>query len=159
MTIQNRPGKKIKIKNFSGMSLVEALVATVVVGVGLVTVLQLAAFVTRSVDSSIEKNKVNYLSEMMMEDMLSDKTYLVSYQKTLICGITPPPTQNLYDLRINQWQNNFKNSLDGGLSAQDTRCTNLDTKEVVFLSQVSGTKIKFTSNNGKIERYLGAIIK
>ena len=95
----------------------------------------------------------------MMEDMLSDKTYLVSYQKTLICGITPPPTQNLYDLRINQWQNNFKNSLDGGLSAQDTRCTNLDTKEVVFLSQVSGTKIKFTSNNGKIERYLGAIIK
>ena len=59
MTIQNRPGKKIKIKNFGGMSLVEALVATVVVGVGLVTVLQLAAFVTRSVDSSIEKNKVN----------------------------------------------------------------------------------------------------
>lgn len=159
MTIQNRPGKKIKIKNFSGMSLVEALVATVVVGVGLVTVLQLAAFVTRSVDSSIEKNKVNYLSEMMMEDMLSDKTYLVSYQKTLNCGITPPQTQNLYDLRINQWQNSFKNSLDGGLAAQDTRCTNLDTKQVVFLSQVSGTKIKFISDNGKIERYLGAIIK
>ena len=159
MTIQNRPGKKIKIKNFSGMSLVEALVATVVVGVGLVTVLQLAAFVTRSVDSSIEKNKVNYLSEMMMEDMLSDKTYLVSYQKTLTCGITAPPTQNLYDLRINQWQNNFKNSLDGGLAAQDTRCTNLDSKQVVFLSQVSGAKIKFISNNGKLERYLGAIIK
>lgn len=159
MTIQNRPGKKIKIKNFSGMSLVEALVATVVVGVGLVTVLQLAAFVTRSVDSSIEKNKVNYLSEMMMEDMLSDKTYLVSYQKTLTCGITPPPTQNLYDLRINQWQNNFKNNLDGGLAAQDTRCTNLDTKQVIFLSQVGGTKIKFISDNGKIERYLGAIIK
>jgi hypothetical protein len=45
------------------------------------------------------------------------------------------------------------------LAAQDTRCTSLDTKEVVFLSQVGGTKIKFVSNNGKLEKYLGAIIK
>ena len=159
MTIKHRLGKKKQIKNFAGMSLVEALVATVVVGIGLVTVLQLAAFVTRGIDNSIEKNKVNYLSEMMMEDMLSDKASLISYQRTLTCGVIPPPTQNLYDLRINQWQNDFKNSLDGGLAAQDTRCTSLDTKEVVFLSQVGGTKIKFISDNGKIERYLGAIIK
>jgi Tfp pilus assembly protein PilV len=141
------------------MSLIEALVATVVVGVGLVTVLQLAAFVTRSVDISIEKNKVNYLSEMMMEDMLSDRASLVLYQRTLNCGITTQPTQNLNDLRINNWQTNFKGSLDGGLVGQDTRCTSLDSKQVTFLTQVSGTKIRFISNNGRLENYLGAIIR
>lgn len=160
MIIQHQVGKMHKIKkNLSGMSLVEALVATVIVGVGLVTVLQLATYVTQSVDSSIQKNKANYLSEMMMEDMISDKTSLASYQRTLTCGIIQPPTQNLYDLRITQWQNNFKDSLDGGLSGQDTRCTNLDTKEVIFLNQSSGAKIRFISNNGKLEKYLGAIIR
>lgn len=160
MIIQHQVGKMHKIKkNLSGMSLVEALVATVIVGVGLVTVLQLATYVTQSVDSSIQKNKANYLSEMMMEDMISDKTSLASYQRTLTCGIIQPPTQNLYDLRITQWQNNFKDSLDGGLIGQDTRCTNLDTKEVIFLNQSSGAKISFRSNNGKLEKYLGAVIK
>lgn len=160
MIIQHQVGKMHKIKkNLSGMSLVEALVATVIVGVGLVTVLQLATYVTQSIDSSIQKNKANYLSEMMMEDMISDKTSLASYQRTLTCGIIQPPTQNLYDLRITQWQNNFKDSLDGGLGGQDTRCTNLDIKEVIFLNQSSGAKIKFTSNNGKLEKYLGAVIK
>jgi Tfp pilus assembly protein PilV len=157
--MQHRLGKKNRTKNLSGMSLIEALVATVVVGVGLVTVLQLAAFVTRSVDISIEKNKVNYLSEMMMEDMLSDRASLVLYQRTLNCGITTPPTQNLNDLRINNWQTNFKGSLDGGLVGQDTRCTSLDSKQVTFLTQVSGTKIRFISNNGRLENYLGAIIR
>ena len=159
MTMQQRLGKKNKTKSLSGMSLIEALVATVVVGVGLVTVLQLAAFVTRSVDISIEKNKVNYLSEMMMEDMLSDRTSLVSYQRTLNCGITTQPTQNLNDLRIINWQTNFRGSLDGGLTGQDTRCTSLDSKQVTFLTQVSGTKIRFISNNGRLENYLGAIIR
>ena len=159
MTMQQRLGKKNKIKSLSGMSLIEALVATVVVGVGLVTVLQLAAFVTRSVDISIEKNKVNYLSEMMMEDMLSDRASLVSYQRTLNCGITTQPTQNLNDLRIINWQTNFRGSLDGGLTGQDTRCTSLDSKQVTFLTQVSGTKIRFISNNGRLENYLGAIIR
>ena len=157
--MQHRLGKKNKTKNLSGMSLIEALVATVVVGVGLVTVLQLAAFVTRSVDISIEKNKVNYLSEMMMEDMLSDRNSLSFYQRTLNCGITTQPTQNPYDLRINKWQTNFKGSLDGGLTGQDTRCTGLDSKQVTFVTQVSGTRIRFISNNGRLENYLGAIIK
>jgi Tfp pilus assembly protein PilV len=159
MTMQHRLGKKNRTKNLSGMSLIEALVATVVVGVGLVTVLQLAAFVTRSVDISIEKNKVNYLSEMMMEDMLSDRNFLSFYQRTLNCGITTQPTQNPYDLRINNWQTNFKGSLDGGLAGQDTRCTGLDRKQVTFVPLVRGTRITFISNNGRLENYLGAIIK
>jgi Tfp pilus assembly protein PilV len=158
--MQHQRGKKCKIKkNLSGMSLIEALVATVIVGFGLVTVLQLATYVTQSVDNSIQKNKANYLSEMMMEDMISGRTSLASYQRTLTCGIIQPPTQNLHDLRITQWQNNFRDSLDGGLSGQDTRCTSLDIKEVRFLNQSSGAKIRFTSNNGRLEKYLGAIIR
>lgn len=159
MTMQQRLGKKSKTKSLSGMSIIEALVATVIVGVGLVSVLQLAAFVTRSVDISIEKNKVNYLSEMMMEDMLSDKDSLILYQRALGCGITIQPTQNLNDLRINNWQTNFRGSLDGGLIGQDTRCTSLDSKQVNFITQVSGARIRFISNNGRLENYLGAIIR
>lgn len=150
---------KKKIRKLKGMSLIEALVAVVIVGVGLVSVLQLAAFATRSIDKSIEKNKVNFLSEMMMEDMLSDKNSLSSYQKNISCGVIAAPSQNLYDLRINQWQNNFKNSLDGGLAVQNTRCSSLDSKKVTFLSNTSGTTINFFTNEGTLRKFLGAIIK
>jgi len=160
MIMQHQGGEKSKIKkSISGMSIIEALVATVIVGVGLVTVLQLATYVTQSIDRSIQKNKINYLSEMMMEDMFSVRTGLNAYARTFGCSVTLSNNQNLSDLRLNQWQSNFKNSLDGGLDAANTRCTNNDAKQVTLSNQNTGAKILLRSDNGKVERNLGAIIR
>jgi Tfp pilus assembly protein PilV len=166
--MQAQLGKKNKIKNIKAMSIVEALVATVILGVGIISVLQLAAWVTRSVDVSIEKNKVNYLSEMMMEDMISDKNNLSRYNQLLNCTVpTLPPTGNVYDVRVNHWQKNIKESIDGGLvllGPNSTRCTTSDFKQIVFIGGSSSipqnaVRIKFLTNNGNNQKYLGGIIK
>ena len=47
-------------KNNKGVSLIEALVCLVVLSIGVISILQLSAFSIRSMDRSIEKNKLQY---------------------------------------------------------------------------------------------------
>ena len=56
-------GMSYKTKKNKGVSLIEALVAIVIVGVGFASILQLAAYATRTTDVAIERNKVN-ISDM-----------------------------------------------------------------------------------------------
>ena len=49
-----------------GVSLVEALVCMVIIGIGFVAMIQLSAYSISLMDRSIERNKMNFLSEMVL---------------------------------------------------------------------------------------------
>ena len=59
-------------KSHKGISLIESLVCIVVIGIGFIAIMQLSAFSIGSMDRATEKNKLNYLSEMVLEDMIGD---------------------------------------------------------------------------------------
>jgi Tfp pilus assembly protein PilV len=60
-------------KNNSGLTLLEALVATVIVGIGFVAVFQMVQYSIRSIDVSSDRNKGNYLVNLIAEDVLANK--------------------------------------------------------------------------------------
>ena len=62
--------KKMK-KNNSGLSLLEALISMVVVGIGFVAILQVTQYSISSVNTSAERTKANFFINIFAEDSLS----------------------------------------------------------------------------------------
>ena len=56
--------KKNKSK-ISGLSILEALVSTAIVGIGFIAILQMTNFSVQSIDNSGDRTKANYLAEMI----------------------------------------------------------------------------------------------
>ena len=56
-----------------GITLLEALVATAIVGIGFIAVFQMVNFSLSSIDSSSERTKISYLTDMVAEDLLAYK--------------------------------------------------------------------------------------
>ena len=59
-----------KDKKNLGLTIIEALVSTVVVGIGFIAVFQMTNFSVRSIATSSERTIANYLVSMMAEDVL-----------------------------------------------------------------------------------------
>ena len=67
--------KKNKSK-ISGLSILEALVSTAIVGIGFIAILQMTNFSVQSIDNSGDRTKANYLAEMIAEDVIGSKNTL-----------------------------------------------------------------------------------
>ena len=67
--------KKNKSK-ISGLSILEALVSTAIVGIGFIAILQMTNFSVQSIDNSGDRTKANYLTEMIAEDVIGSKNTL-----------------------------------------------------------------------------------
>ncbi len=65
--------KNMKKTTENGVSIIEALVATVIIGIGFVAVFQMVQYSIRSIDVSGERTKASYLTGMVAEDLYSDK--------------------------------------------------------------------------------------
>ena len=65
--------KTINSKNFKclGLSILEALVATAIVGIGFVAVFQMVNYSAVSINTSAERTKTNFLIDMIAEDLVS----------------------------------------------------------------------------------------
>ena len=63
---------KIK-KGEKGMTLLEALVSTAIIGIGFVAVFQMVNYSVQSIDVSGERTKANYLVSMVAQDLISEK--------------------------------------------------------------------------------------
>ena len=59
-----------KISKVSGLSILEAIVSTVIVGIGFIAILQMTNFSVQSIDNSGDRTKANFLTEMMVEEMI-----------------------------------------------------------------------------------------
>jgi len=62
-----------KIKSQKGMTLLEALVSTAIIGIGFVAVFQMVNYSVQSIDVSGERTKASYLVGMVAEDLISEK--------------------------------------------------------------------------------------
>ena len=67
------------MKTTKGLTIVEALVCLVIIGIGFIAVNQLISFSVASMDRSLERTKVTFLSEMVIEDMLGDRLNASNY--------------------------------------------------------------------------------
>ncbi|MAS68965.1 MAG: hypothetical protein CMC43_06520 [Flavobacteriaceae bacterium] len=63
----------------SGVSLIEAMVAAVVVGIGFVAIYGITTSSTRVLLNSIDREKGNMLANMIMEDIIIDTQNLTQY--------------------------------------------------------------------------------
>ena len=62
-----------KHKTQLGLTLLEALMATAIVGIGFVAVFNMVTFSVQSIDTSAERTKANYLVSMIAEDIIGHK--------------------------------------------------------------------------------------
>ena len=60
-------------KNISGLSLLEALVSTVIIGIGFVAILQMVNYSVQSMHTSGERTKANFLTNVIAEDVISSR--------------------------------------------------------------------------------------
>jgi Tfp pilus assembly protein PilV len=56
-----------------GVSIIEALVSTAIIGIGFVAIFQMVQYSVRSIDVSGERTKATYLTGMIAEDLYADK--------------------------------------------------------------------------------------
>lgn len=144
-----RKSSKIKIK---AISLIEALVSIVVVGIGLVAVLQMAVYAVRSADLSIERNKVNFLAESVMEGMVANSRSLspTSLFRMTVNNCSFQPTNNTERI----WLNNFNNILNANNINSD-RCLSNDLKNAGYDPVDAKSTINFQLGNGTRRSFYG----
>ena len=97
------------VKSIRGVSLIESLVCIVIIGIGFITIMQLSAFSINSMDRATEKNKLNYLSEMVMEDMIGDPDNAAKYGNfSETCNYTPKGGTGLDKKMKDKWRDKLK---------------------------------------------------
>ena len=73
-----------------GVSILEALVATVIIGIGFVAVFQMTQYSVRSIDVSGERTKATYLTGMIVEDLYAEKNQETSGTKFMDSLVKTP---------------------------------------------------------------------
>lgn len=151
-----------KHKAIKGISILESLVCIVIIGIGFIAIMQLSAFSIGSMDRAIEKNKVNFLTEMMMEDMVADPDQIKEYSKfNERCSYNPNNGSNVYEKQKDKWRKRIKyeNQIKISNKYKTPRCNNKDIKQVSTDNAGEKARIKFLTNKGKSKKYLGLVIK
>ena len=92
-----------RLNSKKGFSIIESVVCLVIIGIGFIAVNQLITFSIASMDQSMERTKVNFLSEMVIEDMIGDVNNASSYVFNEQCLHSAGGTSNLSDKQKNKW--------------------------------------------------------
>ena len=157
------------MKANKGLTLIESLVCLVIIGIGFIAVNQLITFAVTSMDRSMERTKVNFLSEMVIEDMMGDANNASSYVFNEQCSHSTGSTSNLSDKQKNKWRKNFSASdqiytlENSGWKPKKLRCLPGDGKRSYIepgkvVDSTTGRFI-FTSNKGNRKKFLGVGFK
>ena len=151
------------MKSNKGLTLIEALVCLVIIGIGFIAVNQLITFAVSSMERSIERTKVNFLSEMVIEDMMGDVNNASSYVFNEQCTHSAGGASNLSDKQKNKWREKFqaKNQIrilqNNVWKEKKPRCLPGDGKRS-YVDATTGRFI-FKTNKGKRKKYLGVGLK
>jgi len=151
------------MKSNKGVTLIESLVCLVIIGIGFIAVNQLITFAVSSMDRSMERTKVNFLSEMVIEDMMGDANNASSYVFNEQCSHSTGSTSNLSDKQKNKWREKFqaKNQIkileNHVWKEKKPRCLPGDGKRS-YVNSNTGRFI-FTTSKGKRKKFLGVGFK
>ena len=151
------------VKSNKGISIIESLVCIVIIGIGFIAIMQLSAFSVNSMDRATEKNKLNYLSEMVMEDMIGDPDNVSNYGNfNETCGYSAKGGSDLYKKMKDKWRNKLgeKNHIRVNNKDKKMSCDNSDTKKTFVNSGTNTTgRVNFLTGKGKRKKYLGVVVK
>ena len=165
-------GKKLMDKkNTKGISILESLVCLVIIGIGFVAMLQLSSFAINAMDRSLEKNKLNFLSEMVLEDMIGDPDNASNYAfNQTNCNYSTQGGTDLYKKNKDKWRNKLeeKNQIkfekgSGGFKDKKPKCVSEDSKKTIVSGGVG--RLNFftgglnSKNKPKRKKYLGVLVK
>ncbi len=114
-----------------GVSLLEAIVATAIIGIGFVAIFQMVQYSIRSIEVSGERTKATYLSSMIAEDMYSDRNQEKDSKK-------------FFDhIRDNSWALNKCDNTGGSISYYAGSDNNaVDNKQKKWKARLSKDYIK-----------------
>ena len=153
-------------KNFNqeeGLSLIEAVVATVIVSIGLISIFALANTTTKALINSVERDKATLLSSMILEDFemnISNLTPTNYHNKNLknACNLSSNSSYK-HERHLKKWCEKF-NQFKGGLgnsSTQDQRLIKVREK-VINGKTIKIVTIQIKTADGKITKVLKKII-
>ena len=149
--------------NIKGVSLIESLVCLVIVGIGFIGVNLMMSYATTSIDRSIDANKINFLSETAVEDIIGDPNNASNYSYSQQCTKYYCSAGSLAEKAKAKWAKHFmqENQLKINNQFKKIPCEMLDTKEATINSSFDRTsvKFKFRSSNGKKEKFIGVVVK
>ena len=152
-----------KSNSTKGISIIESLVSIVIIGIGFIAMMQLSAFTINSMDRATEKNKLNYLSEMVMEDMIGDPDNASKYDNfSKTCSSGNQSASDLHTRMKKKWDDMLqeKNLIKVDNKDRKPRCDSYDNKKT-FINSGSNTtgRVNFLTGTGKRKKYLGVVIK
>jgi len=122
-----------------GVTLIEALISTVIIGIGFAAVFQMVSYSVQSIDVSGERTKTNYLISMVAEDIISDK-------------LSENAGVPLYEYLINKRDKNYKTSWRMGTCSPGTTASGSfnnaqENKKIKWENRFSTKRIKCTGGN------------
>ena len=105
---------KIFSSKNSGLSILEALVSTEIVGIGFIAILQMTNFSVQSIDNSGERTKANFISTMIVEDVIGNRNTFYKKKADDMGAPTAANPKFSEHLAGNTWSaDNCVNSADG----------------------------------------------
>ena len=120
-------------------------------------------YATSSIDRSIDANKINFLSETAVEDIMGDPNNASNYSFSQQCSKNYSSTGSLAEKAKAKWSKHFmqENQLKINNKFKKLPCDQLDTKKATITSASDRTsvKFKFKSNKGKKEKFIGVVVK
>ena len=152
-----------KSNSTKGISIIESLVSIVIIGIGFIAMMQLSAFTINSMDRATEKNKLNYLSEMVMEDMIADPENVSKYNgfnKT--CSTGNQTSTDLQTKMKKKWDDMLqeKSLIQINNKERQPVCDSKDSKKAFVTSGANATgRVNFLTGKGERKKYLGVVVK
>jgi len=161
-----------RLNSKKGFSIIESVVCLVIIGIGFVAINQLTGFAIQSVDRSIEKNKVNFLAEMIVEDMIGNPTAATSSGFGSFderCTYNSKGGNSLLVKQQNKWMDKLKakQQIKINNKYKIPRCDSAKDKKKIHVintkgqinSNLTGVRLNFFTGKGKQKKYLGVIVK
>jgi Tfp pilus assembly protein PilV len=153
----------IKFNHSKGISIIEALVSIVIIGIGFIAIMQLSAFTMGSIDRVTEKNKLNYLSEMVMEDMIADPDNVSKYNGfNKACSSGNQTSTDLQTKMKKKWDDMLqeKNLIQINNKERQPICDPNDSKKAFVTSGANAAgRVNFLTGKGERKKYLGVVVK
>ena len=157
----------IKLNSNKGFSIIESLVCLVIIGIGFVAINQLTGFAIQSMNRSIEKNKVNFLAEMIIEDMIGNPTAATSsgfgsFNEN--CTYAAKSGNTLLVKQHNKWMDKLKakQQIKINNKYKIPRCDSAKDKKKIHIDSSNtrtSARLNFFTGKGKQKKYLGVIVK
>ena len=156
-----------KLNSNKGFSIIESVVCLVIIGIGFVAINQLTGHAIQSVDRSIEKNKVNFLAEMIVEDMIGNPTAATSsgfgsFNEN--CTYAAKSGDALLVKQHNKWMDKLKakQQIKINNKYKIPRCDSAKDRKKIHIDSSNtrtSARLNFLTGKGRQKKYLGVIVK